>query len=80
MNIIIATSNISIINELLLHLGNQYKMFSTKNIIDKAIIHEQIVGLVHTCLLALTKSALPKTEVKNMVFDMIDHHLKSYGV
>lgn len=56
-------------------------MNSTKsNVQDKAIVLEYIMGLIHTCLLSLSKSAIPRPDFKDLMFGLIDHHIKVYGV
>jgi hypothetical protein len=41
---------------------------------------ELIMGVVHTCVLALEKFANNNSEVKDKVFEMIDAHIKNYGL
>lgn len=80
MNIIISTSNIPIVNELISHLISQYHHFSRLHIADKNIVLEQLISLIHTCLLAISKSSMPKPQLKDQVFDLIDQHIRVYGV
>ena len=80
MNIIMNTTNMSMVQELLKHLGGLYQTFSKRGIADKQIVLDEILGLTHTCLLAIGRTAIPKPEFKDMVFSLIDQHIKCYGV
>jgi hypothetical protein len=72
MNIIMSTPNMSIINQLVSHLITQYQYFVTAHIQDRAIILEHIVCVIHTCLLAMSKNPVPKTDHKDLIFQLID--------
>ena len=80
MNIIMSTTNIPIVQELLKYLGGLYQSFSKKAIADKQIVLDEIIGLTHTCLLAIGKTAIPKPEFKDLVFNLIDQHIKCFGI
>jgi hypothetical protein len=80
MNIIISTSNLPIVNELIAHLISQYHYFFKLHIGDKTIVLEQLISLIHTCLLAISKSSIPKPNLKEQVFDLIDQHIRAYGI
>ena len=61
MNIVMSTNHINTINDLIKHLYSIYEYHAKlSNIKDKQLILEQIMSLIHTCLLALSKSALPQ--------------------
>lgn len=79
MNIIMSTNNMAVVNELLKHFMEVYNSQARRYIADKQIILEEILSLVHTSLLALSKTALPKPELKDMVFSVIDNHIHHYG-
>ncbi len=72
MNIIISTTNTAIVNELISHLLQRYHFYSATNISDKPIVLESIISLIHTCLLAISKSSLPKPQLKDQIFSLID--------
>lgn len=38
------------------------------------------MGVVHTCVLALEKFANNYSDVKDRVFELIDNHIKNYGL
>lgn len=80
MNIIMATNNMGIIQELMKHLTDLYHSQARGHANDKQLILEEILSLIHTCLLALSKSVITKPEFKDIIFGIIDQHILSYGV
>lgn len=62
MNIIMASSNTAITYELLKHLYSLYINVNKKYIADKQIVLDNILGLAHTCLLAMSKSSTIKMD------------------
>lgn len=80
MNIVMNTNSIPIVQELFKYLHGLYIQYSKKAIADKQIVLDEILGLSHTCLLAIGRTAIPKPEFKDMVFYLIDEHIKHYGI
>ena len=70
----------AIVHELIRHMIDSYHKYSRGSVADKMIVIEYLLGLVHTCLLALSKAAIPKIEFKDMIFTLIDQHIRNYGV
>jgi len=60
MNIIMSTNQMTIISQLIGYLIPKYHYYAGRNIKDKSIVLEHIVTVIHTCLLAFSKTALPK--------------------
>lgn len=80
MNIIMSTNQMTIISQLITHLIPKYHHYASINIRDQSIVLDHIVSVIHTCLLAFSKSALPKTEHKEQIYQLIDKHISLYGV
>lgn len=80
MNIVMFTDQVKIINQLVQHLIMQYKHYIAINIRDKHIVLEHIVTVLHTCLLALSKSIIPNVQHMKHIFDLIDTHLQTFGI
>lgn len=74
------TDQLRIINQLVEHLIQQYKHYASINIRDKAIVLEHIVTVIHTCLLAFTKTVVPNAEHREEIFRLIDDHINFFGV
>ncbi len=80
INVVIGTTNMPLVNELVAHLVEQYQIFSRRNVGDKNIILDHLISLIHTCLLAISKQGAPKPTLKDQIFSLIDTHIRNYGI
>lgn len=78
INLVIGTTNTSLVNELISHLIDKYNELSSVNVQDKGIIHQHYASLIHTCMLAITNKGNLKPTLKDKIFGIIDYHLKYY--
>jgi uncharacterized membrane protein YjdF len=79
MNIIMATNKKTVLVMLINHLISLYLQYSSAKINDKEIVLSQIIAIVHTCVLSLSKFAVDN-ELKNKIYELIDLHINIYGV
>ena len=47
---------------------------------DKPIVLEHIISVIHTSLLTISKSSLPRPNLRDPVFELVDEHMRVYGV
>ena len=80
MNIIMATNNTKIVTDTVNIMCNIYEDKTKLPIADKNIVLEEILSVIHTGLLALSKNPTPKMDIKDRIFHIIDDHFKCYGI
>lgn len=81
MNIVMATTQKNVLGMLIQHLISLYASYTNNNIkiIDLEIVHTQLIALIHTCVLALSKYTVDG-DMRRKVVDLIDAHINIYGV
>lgn len=81
MSIVMATSKKNVLSMLIQHLITIYASYSHNNvkIVDLEIVHTQLIAIIHTCVLALTKYSVDN-DLRRKVIDLIDAHIRIYGV
>ena len=79
LNVAITTNKKDVIIQLTTYLIEQYDLYAKSRIQDREIVLEQILTIIHTCILSLSKFATP-SNLRDKIFQVIDRHIKSHGV
>lgn len=79
MNMIMATNKRTVIVMLLTHLGGLYTQCCSAKVRDQEIILGQILTIIHTTVLAMSKFPTDET-IRRKVYEILDLHLSIYGV
>jgi hypothetical protein len=79
MNVLYATSKKAVLLMLINHLIGLYGDSANAKIADKQIVLAQIITVIHTCLLSLSKFPMA-IDIKHKVYELIDLHFSINGV
>lgn len=79
MNILMATGKKNVVVMLATHLIGLYQDLAKANLVDRAIVLGQIMTVIHTCLLSLSKFAI-QYDLKHRIYDLIDLHIRVNGI
>ena len=79
MDFVMAIQKRDVIEELKSHLLDLYYEYSQRRVHDQAIILEQIMTVLHTCILALYQFQTPMTDI-DKIARLIETHVRSQGV
>lgn len=81
MNIVMATGKKNVLYMLIQHLIALYASYASSpvKINDLEIVHTQLIAIIHTSVLALTKYSVD-IDTRRKVIDLIDAHINIYGV
>lgn len=79
MNTIMNCNRKEIINDLIIFTVDQYHVIFKSNVADKQIVLESILTIIHTCVLALSKT-IPTEAILKPLIEVLDAHLNAYGV
>lgn len=76
-----ATNKKTVLAMLIQHLISLYAGYTNNQvkIVDLEIVHAQLIALIHTCVLALSKYTVDN-DLRRKVIDLIDAHINIYGV
>ena len=79
MNVVMATEKRDVIKDLQMYLLEQYQFYHSARIGDKNIILEQLITILHTTMLAMSKFHIPPTDLDKFI-KLIDIHIREQGV
>ncbi len=79
MNIVMNTNKRDVIVQLLEFMIDEYYKVVSFNIQNSEFLVEQVLSVLHTSILA-HKNAVPNNEILGKICDLINFHLKKYGV
>lgn len=79
MNVLMATGKKSVVVMLTTHLIGLYIDSAKSNLADRGIVLGQIITVIHTCLLSLSKFSI-QYDLKHRIYDLIDLHLQVNGI
>jgi hypothetical protein len=79
MNVLMATGKKNVIVMLTTHLIGLYQDSAKANLADRGIVLGQIITVIHTCLLSLSKFSI-QYDLKHRIYDLIDLHLRVNGI
>lgn len=83
MNILMGTSKRPVLVMLLAHMLDVYSEFVQAKINDQQIVLAQVITIIHTCLLSLSKFPIErdiKNELKQKLYELVDLHLQISGI
>ena len=67
LNVAITTNKKDVIIQLTTYLIEQYDLYAKSRIQDREIVLEQILTIIHTCILSLSKFATP-SNLRDKIF------------
>lgn len=79
MNVLMATSKKNVLVMLATHLIALYGESAKSNMADREIVLAQIITVIHTCLLSLSKFPM-QYDLKHKIYELLDLHLSINGV
>lgn len=79
MNILMATGKKNVVVMLATHLIGLYQDLAKANLVDRGIVLGQIMTVIHTCLLSLSKFPI-QYDLKHRIYELIDLHIRVNGI
>jgi hypothetical protein len=79
MNVLMATGKKNVVVMLTTHLIGLYGDSAKANLADRSIVLGQIITVIHTCLLSLSKFSV-QYDLKHRIYELIDLHLRLNGI
>ncbi len=79
LNVLMATNKKNVVVMLTSHLIGLYGDSAKANLADRGIVLGQIMTVIHTCILSLTRFPI-QYDLKHRIYDLIDMHLRLNGI